>query len=145
MTGGAGTGTSVTADLLIDLWASVIPEYRERGTWLMNSATWASVRKLKDSQQNYLVDRLGQEGDLRLLGRPVVLEPNMPNMAINAKSILFGDFSAYVIRDVGSIRIERSDDFAFANDLVTFRFIQRTDGDLVDETGALKHYANGAS
>jgi len=111
----------------------------------MNSSTWAAVRKLKDNQNNYLVDRLGNEGDLQLLGRPVVLDPNMPAMSSSAKSILFGDFSAYFIRDVGSIRIERSDEFAFANDLVTFRFIGRFDGDLIDETGAIKAYANSAA
>lgn len=59
----------------------------------------------------------------------------MPSMSASAKSILFGDFSTYFIRDAGPIRIERSHEFAFANDLTTFRFIQRTDGDLVDETG----------
>jgi HK97 family phage major capsid protein len=51
----------------------------------------------------------------------------------DAISIAFGDFSAY-IRDVRGVRFERSDDFAFGNDLVSFRAILRTDGDLVDES-----------
>ena len=40
------------------------------------------------------------------------------------------------------MRFERSDDFA---DLVTFQALLRTDGKLVDTTGAIKHYVGGAS
>ena len=43
------------------------------------------------------------------------------------------------------MRFERSDDFAFTSDLVTFRALLRTDGKLVDTTGAIKHYVGGAS
>ncbi len=43
------------------------------------------------------------------------------------------------------MRFERSDDFAFSTDLVTFRALLRADGALVDTTGAIKWFANGAS
>lgn len=145
VTGGAGTGTSVTGDLLIDLMHSVVSGYRSQSYWFMKDSTAASVRKLKTTDGQYIWQTGLQAGmpDL-LLGRPVVTDPNMPAMAVNAKSILFGDFRGYFIRDVGSFRFERSDDFAFANDLVTFRAVLRTDGDLVDEN-AIKAYQNGAS
>jgi HK97 family phage major capsid protein len=135
----------VTADLLVDLQHSLVPDYAGRGFWLMNNSTWASIRKLKNADNRYLVEpALISAGQKQLLGQPVVIDPNMPNMAANAKSILFGDFSGYVIRDAGQIRIERSDDYAFANDLVTFRYVMRTDGDLVDES-AIRAYQNGAT
>ena len=51
----------------------------------------------------------------------------------------------YYIRDVRELRFERSDDYAFNQDLVTFRALLRTDGDLIDATGAIKHYLGGAS
>ena len=69
----------------------------------------------------------------------------MANAALSAKSVLFGDFSAYYIRDVRELRFERSDNDEFNKDLVTFRALLRTDGDLIDTTGAIKHYAGGAS
>ena len=50
-----------------------------------------------------------------------------------------------MIRDVSGVRVERSVDFAFQNDLITYRFIMRTDGDLVDTTGAVKHFVGAAS
>ncbi|RMH85150.1 MAG: phage major capsid protein [Actinomyces sp.] len=80
-----------------------------------------------------------------LLGRPVVTDTNVADAGLSAESIAFGDFSAYYIRDVRGVRVERSVDFAFQNDLVTWRFLFRTDGDLVDETGAIKTYTGAAT
>ena len=57
---------------------------------------------------------------------------------------VFGDFSGYYARFAGPIRIERSDDFAFLNDLVTFKFVMRADGDLID-LSAVKHFLGAAS
>ncbi len=69
----------------------------------------------------------------------------MPAQVTSAKSILFGDFSQYFVRLVGGVRFERSDDFAFGTDLVTFRAILRGDGTLVDTTGAVKYYQGSAT
>jgi HK97 family phage major capsid protein len=75
-----------------------------------------------------------------LLGKPLVADPFMPALATSALSIAFGDFSQFFVRLVGGVRFERSDDFAFGSDLVTFRAILRADGTLVDQTGAIKLY-----
>ena len=80
-----------------------------------------------------------------LLGKPVVIDPNMPDPALNALPIAFGDFSAFYIRDVQGVRFERSDDYAFANDLVTFRSLLRSDSNLIDLTGAIKLYKSGTA
>ena len=93
----------------------------------------------------YLIDRLGSGGELSLLGRPVVIDTNVADTGVSVKSVLFGDFSAYYIRDVRELRVERSDDYAFNQDLVTFRGLLRTDGDLIDTTGAIKHYLGASS
>lgn len=135
----AGTA-AITTDELIDLFYSVIHGYRQNGTWMMADATVALVRKLKDSTNQYLWSPGLISGEVdTLLGRPVVVDVNMPAATTGLKSVVFGDFSAYYIRDVNGVRVERSDDFAFQNDLATFRFILRTDGDLIDTTGAVKH------
>lgn len=146
VTGGAGVAGAFTADNLIDLWVSVIEPYASRGWWLFRRATLGNIRKLKDQQDQYLWQP-GLAGDTQstILGRPYVTDPNVPAVALSAKSVLFGDFSAYYIRDVAGVRFERSDDFAFGNDLVSFRAILRTDGDLVDTTGAIKHFIGNAA
>ncbi len=151
VTGGAGTGLTVTADDLISLFHSIYPGYRRNAMFLTNDATVAYIRKIKVGttgamDQQYLWQPGIQAGqpDL-LLGKPVVVDAAVPVMAVNAKSILFGDFSAaYMIRDVGTLRVERSDDFKFDTDVVTLRTIMRSDGEIIDAQ-AVKCYKNGAS
>lgn len=147
---GATTGASgtFTADELIDLYYSVISPYRASTScaWIMRDATLARVRKLKDSQNQYLWQPGLQVGapDL-LLGKPVYTDPAVAAVATSAKSVIFGDVSAYHVRIAGGVRFERSDDFAFQNDLVTFRAIVRGDGILADQTGAVKVFVGAAS
>jgi HK97 family phage major capsid protein len=154
VTGGAGTGLTVTGNQLIQLYHSLISGYRSNGYWVMNDATAAYIRQLRDDTGGAgLGNYLWQPGMTAgapdtLFGRPVVTDPNMPVMAINAYSIAFGDFSEYfIIRDVDGVRFERSDEFAFANDLVTFRALLRTDSRQIlnGASGAVKFYRNGAS
>jgi HK97 family phage major capsid protein len=49
--------------------------------------------------------------------------------------------SRYFVRLVNGIRFERSDDFKFQNDLISFRCILRLDGALID-TAAVKTFVN---
>ena len=104
----------------------------------MNDATLKEVRQLKDSNNQYLWQPSLQQGNPDiLLGSPVATDPNIETIATAKKVIAFGDMSKYFIREVQGIQVDRSVDFAFANDLVTFRFIYRADGDLMD-TNAVK-------
>jgi HK97 family phage major capsid protein len=148
VTGATSVSGAFTADNLIDLHFSVIAPYRASTScaWIMRDATLASVRKLKDSQNQYLWQPGLQVGapDV-LLGKPVYTDPNVAAVATSAKSVIFGDISTYYVRLAGGVRFERSDDFAFQNDLVTFRAIVRGDGILADQTGSVKVFVGGAS
>jgi HK97 family phage major capsid protein len=79
-----------------------------------------------------------------ILGKPVFIDPFVASPAANAESIFFGDWSMFFVRYAGGIRFERSDDFAFANDLVSFRALLRADAALVDLTGAVKSFTHSA-
>jgi HK97 family phage major capsid protein len=133
---------------LVDLEYSVIAPYRQSRScyWLAADKTIGGFRKITDTVGRPIWEPSAVLGspDL-LLGKPLVADPFMPAMATNAKSILFGDFSQFFVRLVGGVRFERSDDFAFGSDLVTFRAILRGDGTLVDRTGAIKYYAGAAT
>ncbi|MFL4908493.1 phage major capsid protein [Streptomyces sp. MMS24-I2-30] len=147
-TGGTGAAGAFTADDLINLFYSVIAPYRNSTScgWQMRDATLSAARKLKDLQGQYLWQPSIQVGvPDTLLGKPVHTEPNVAAVAIGAKSVAFGDFSQYFVRMAGGVRFERSDDYAFNSDLTTFRAIIRADGLLVDQTGAVKVFAGGAS
>jgi len=150
VTSGTGVTGAPTADNLIDLYHSVAAPYArsKSAAWLMRNSTLAVVRKLKDSQNRYLFDinaPLGSGADGTLLGRPVYVDPNVPAIALNAKSIVFGDISKYWVRTVGGLRFERDISFAFNQDLITFRALWTADGILVDQTGAVKHFVGAAS
>ncbi|MFB7866993.1 phage major capsid protein [Streptomyces sp. NPDC056069] len=147
-TGSASVAGAPNGDDLIDLYYSVIAPYRQSSScgWLMRDATVAAIRKLKDSTGQYLWQPGLQAGSPdTILGKPVRTDPNVPAVALAAKSILFGDFSTYFVRQVESLRFERSDDFAFNTDLITYRAIIRGDGDQVDTTGAVKHFIGNAA
>lgn len=145
-TDGAEVPGSFTADNLIDLKFSVIEPYRRSSAcvWLMRDATMAGVRKLKDSNGQYLwqPSLIPGEPDT-LLGHTVITDPFVPGVGEGEGSVIFGDLSQYFARLAGGIRFERSDDFAFSSDLVTFRALLRADGDLVDLTGAVKKFVGG--
>ena len=148
VTGAAATAGVPTFDNLIDLTYSVIGPYRDSAAagWLMRDATAGYIRKLKDGNSNYVWQPSVLAGTPdRLLNKPVYTDPNVAALAADAESIVFGDLSAYFVRIVNGIRFERSDDFAFSSDLVTFRAILRGDGLLVDQTGAVKTFTGGAA
>jgi len=136
------TGAPQYSDL-VDLEYSVIAPYRQSRScyWIARDATIGGLRKILDSQNRPIWEPSMVLGapDL-LLGKPLVADPFMPATATGAKSIAFGDFSQYFVRMVGPVRFERSDDFAFDSDLITFRAVLRGDGILVDQTGAIKTF-----
>lgn len=146
VTGATAVAGAFTADNLIDLHYSVISPYRASRScsWLMRDATLGAARKLKDSQGQYLWQPSLVPGTPdTLIAKPVHTDPFVAAVGLGARSVLFGDFSQYFVRLVNGMRFERSDDFAFANDLVTWRALLRADGDLVDLTGAVKCFVGG--
>ena len=135
----AAGATAITGDELIDLQTSVDSSYWAASTWVMKQSTLALVRKLKDSNGQYLWQPSVQAGaPSTLLGNPVRTDDAMAAATTGLVSVIFGDLAGYYARFAGPVRVERSDDFAFANDLVSFRFIQRADGDIVDTVGIRK-------
>ena len=147
VTGGTGVVGAFTGDNLIDLSYSVNSAYRRMpGTgWMMAASALAATRKLKDAYGQYLFQPSLQAGQPdNLLGYPIFENPDLAGPGTAAKSVLFGHLPSYYVRMAGPIRFDRSDDFAFANDLVTFRATVRIDGDL-PQTSAIKYFIGGAS
>lgn len=149
-TGTTGQTTTVIFDDLVDLVHSVDPAYRVSGCrWMMNDASLKVIRKLKDSQNRPIFmpgyDGLGGAMGDMLLGYPITVNQDVATMAANAKSILFGDFSKYYIRDAMPVTMFRFTDSAYAKlGQVGFLAWMRSGGNLLD-TGAVKHYANSAT
>lgn len=120
---------------LVDLEYSVIAPYRQSRScaWLAADQSMGQLRKLTDTLGRPIWEPSPALGvpDM-FLGKPLIADPFMPHFGSTNVSIIFGDFSQYFVRLVGGIRFERSDDFQFGNDLVTFRALIRGDGNLAD-------------
>lgn len=131
---------------LIDLVYSVDAPYRRRGAyWMFRDASVGAIRGITDTTGRPIWEPSSQLGQPdKLLGFPVVADPAVAAMATGIVSGIFGDWSGFCIRDVGAIRFERSDDFAFSSDLVTFRTALRTDSKVLD-TRSLRVYRGGTA
>jgi HK97 family phage major capsid protein len=139
--GVASTAVVLRADDIIDLVYSVDTVGRRLpGTgFQMKAQTIAAVRKLKDDDGQFLFSpSLSADARDMLLSYPIFENPAMASIGSANKSIVFGHLPSYFVRQVGGIRLDRSDDFAFSNDLVTFRATVRLDGDLI-QTSHVKY------
>ena len=131
-TGDAST-LGVTPELkLIDLVHSLKSGHRQGAVWVLNSATLASVRKLKDSTGAFLWQPglLETQPD-RLLGYPVVEAADMPDIAAGAFPIAFGNFTnGYLIAERKTTTILRD---PFTNKpFVNFYATKRIGGQVLD-------------
>ncbi|HCF6247005.1 phage major capsid protein [Pseudomonas aeruginosa] len=128
----SGNAAAFSGDNLIDLVQAVKAGYRRAGTWMMNNLTVAYVRKLKDSEGNYLWRpglEVGQPSSL--LGYGITENEDMPDIAADANALAFGDFKrAYTIVDRIGTRVLRD---PYTNKpYVGFYTTKRVGGMLVD-------------
>ena len=147
-TGTTGQTLSVIYEDLVDLMHAVDPSYRKSAKcgYMMNDSSLKVVRKLKDSQNRPLWEPSLQAGQPdTLLGYPVWVNSDMAAMAANAKSILFGDFSQYIVREAMAVSVMRSEHIAADKFQTMFAAFARYDGNFVGPTSALKYYANSAT
>lgn len=140
-----GTGTSGAfpatnpGDKLKDLVAALKPGYRKGPgvAWMMNSATANTISKFKDGQGNYLWTQsvvVGQPDTL--LGFPVELNEDMPDIGVNAFAVAFGNFRrGYAIVD--KLGIKLIVDKVTKKGWTKLYFARRTGGGTVD-TRAIK-------
>lgn len=156
-TGATGQTLTVTYKDLIELEHSVDPAYRRNGQgvstrWMFNDSTLRVLKELTDSQNRPLWkpaisagigDKVAPD---TIDGFPYVINQSVAVMAANAKSIAFGDFSNYLIRDVTGATVLRLDE-RYADFLqVGFIAFERHDGLLMDAgTNPVKYYANSAT
>ena len=119
-------------DAIIDLVYGLGAEYRANGTFVMNSKTAGEVRKLKDGDGRFLwSDGLAAGEPARLLGYPVLIAEDMPDISSGSDSIAFGDFAAgYTVAERPDLRVLRDPFSAKPN--VLFYATKRVGGDVSD-------------
>jgi HK97 family phage major capsid protein len=121
-----------TPDGIVNLVYALGAIYRANGNFVMNSKTAGEVRKLKDGDGRFLwSDGLAAGEPARLMGYPVLIAEDMPDIATDAHAIAFGDFNAgYTVAERPEVRILRDPFSAKPN--VLFYATKRVGGDVSD-------------
>ena len=143
-----GGATSVTYNNLVDVMHSVDIAYRPNAKYMFHDLTLAAIRKLTDNYGRPLLGLGINGGDAdAILGSPYIVNNDIPVMAANASSILFGDFQKYIIRDIAdSMSIMKLEELGALQNQVVFVGFSRADANLTDPgTHPVKFFTNSAS
>jgi HK97 family phage major capsid protein len=128
----AGTTDASRADAIGSAYMRTPQGYRNRGTWVANSATLEKIGNLKDNNGNYLLKNLADNPTFSLKGRPVYEQNNLAG-----GTALFGDFGYYQIVDREGVSVKISDEAtvagqsAFERNLTFIRVEKRVDAELL--------------
>ena len=133
--GGSETGgTSVGTDDFSNLIAAVDVAYRQDPScaFMANQATFDTVRKLKDKYGRPVWEvSLAQGEPDKIFGYKYYFNNAMPTIAVNAKTVIFGAFHKYIIRDVLGMTVVRYNELYMPNHQIGFEAFLRTDGQLL--------------
>ena len=128
----AASATEITADEIINLVYALKRPYRKKAKFIMNDATIAALRKLKDENGQYLWQPSLQAGEPdRLFGYEVMTSAYVPVIEAGKPVIAFGDFSYYNIGDRGVRSFAELKELFAGNGMVGFVAKERVDGKLV--------------
>lgn len=143
--GATGQTTSVTYDDVVDLIHSVDPSYRQGAKFMFGDGILKTLRKLKDSTglPIWQPGLVAGEPD-RILGQGYIVNLDMPAPAANAKSILFGDLTKHIIRDVLDVQMVRLNERYADSFQVGFLAYSRHDANCVNPS-AIKFYQHSAT
>lgn len=137
------SGTAIAADELIDLLHSVDVAYRPMARWMLNDGIMAAIRKLKGSGSGDYLFQPGLQNGVpdMLLGYPIAYNNHMQaTVATATKTVLFGDFSRYKVREVQGIRFQVLNELYAANGQVGIQAFMRFDGNILNAGVApIKH------
>lgn len=127
----AGFPASNPADVLIGMYHELPAAHASRGVWLMNNKTLGTLRKFKDGNGRYLLVEPVAEGmPTTILGRPVAVMPDMPDIAADAFPVIFGDLQGYRITDRVQFATLRDPYTQAANGIVRFHARKRVGADV---------------
>jgi HK97 family phage major capsid protein len=128
----ASSATAIGLDDVIGLIHSLKSPYRRNAVFLINDATVAQLRKLKDANAAYIWQPSVQQGvPDRLFGYPLYSSPYVPTVAASAFPIAFGDFSSYWIADRAGRSLQRLNELFAGNGQVGVIMTERLDAKVV--------------
>lgn len=103
----AASASVVTADEIIDLQETIPDVYQANAIFIMNKATRTAIRKLKDGQGNYLLNKdATSRWGYTLFGKDVYVSDNVSPMATGKTAIFYGDMSGLAVKLTEDVSIQ---------------------------------------
>lgn len=132
----AAANNAITYEELLDLVHSVDAGYRNTGRcrFQMHDTVLAAIRKLKDGSNRYIFAAGAAGAPGNILDYQYTVNNDMAQLTggVNSSVVAFGDFSAYVVRDVAAPETVRANELFIGDGLVGFRIFSRHDGKLAN-------------
>lgn len=143
---GTAAGGVPTYENLVDLAYSVAGQNRSDYGFMVSTTALAAIRKIKDGAGNYIfTPSISVDGRDFLLGNVIHENASMPAVAATAasKSIVYGKLDDFIVRQAGGIQVATSTDYAFNQDVTTFRITWRGDSGLGADS--VNHFRGGTA
>lgn len=134
--GGAEIGataqtSAITFDDVMEIFYSLRSPYRKNAVWVLNDSTVKALRKLKDSNGNYIWQPSVSAGiPDTIFNRPYYTSSYIPELKAGNKVMAFGDFSYYWISDRQGRSFKRLNELFAMTGQIGFIASQRVDGKL---------------
>jgi len=147
--GAAASGPGYTD--VVKLFHSVDPAYRAMAQFMCNDVTVSQMRLVVDDNNRPIwlpaaSGGMAEATPMTLMGKELIINQSMADPAANSKSLAFGDFSQYIIRDVRGINVVRLEELNALALQTTFFAWARVDGQLFDPgTDPIKYLTSAAA
>lgn len=103
----AASATGITGDDLIDVQDAIPDVYQMNAIWIMSRKTRNAIRKLKNKDGDYLLNKdMTTPWGYMLLGHPVFVSENMDDIAAGKEVILYGDMSGLAVKESEALEIQ---------------------------------------
>ena len=128
------SATAITTDELMDVQDKVIDKYQGASIWIMNRTTRSAIRKLKDKEGQYLLNKdLNSKWGYTLLGRDVYCSDQVDGIGAGKTAIFYGDFSGLAVKVSEDVEMKILDQVQAINHLTTIVAFIEFDAKLADE------------
>lgn len=99
--------TAITAEELIDIQDKVIDAHQANACWIMSRSTRNKIRKLKDGNGVFLLERdFFKQGEYMLLGKPIHVSENCSDLGTSKNAIFYGDFSGVAVKEPETAEVQ---------------------------------------
>lgn len=103
----AASATAITADEVVELKDKIKDVFQANACWIMSPATRTALRLLKDDVGRYLLqDDINAPFGSTLLGKPIYVSDNMPDVAAGKRTIIYGDLTGLGTKFVEEMNIQ---------------------------------------